>query len=361
MTRTAPALALCSALAALALPAAAQTGPNEAARRTLVQQADVAQREGLHAQALAFGLQAGELRWTPSLRMLVAQEHLVLGHTVEALDAGTLCLVDAGNDRALRNRARIVAACRAVVEQTESQVGRVRLVLPEITPPGFRVTLNGRDVPVAQWTVPFAVPTGHAEVVAEADGMVTFRSGVEVFARTEQQLRVSFRPLPPPPPPPAPVLPAPPPPRPLPPPVVVAAPVRPPVVLLPPVAPPEVSYRWQLLLTDLLGAGLISVGVGLESSEAVVTGAVIGSLGAPIIHTAHGRPLTALASVGLRAGVVGLGALGGYLTAESANASDANVPVYIGMGVGYFIAAIVDAAAFGAYTPDPPAAPPAAR
>ncbi len=360
MTRTAPALALCSALAALALPAAAQTGPNEAARRTLVQQADTAQREGLHAQALAFGLQAGEFRWSPSLRMLVAQEHLALGQTIEALDAATLCLVDAGNDRALRNRVRIVAACQAVVTQTESQVGRLRLVLPEITPPGFRVTLNGREVPVAQWTAPFAVSTGHAEVVAEADGMVTFRSGVEVFARTEQQLRVSFRPLPPPPPPPAPVLPAPPPPRPLPPPVVVVAPVRPPVVL-PPAPPPEVSYRWQLLLTDLLGAGLIGAGAGLESSEAVVTGAVIGSVGAPIIHAAHARPLTALASVGLRAGVVGLGALGGYLTAESANASDVNVPIYIGMGVGYFIAAIVDAAAFGAYTPDPPAAPPAAR
>lgn len=363
MTRTAPALALCSALAALALPAAAQTGPTEAARRTLVQQADVAQREGLHAQALAFGLQAGELRWSPSLRMLVAQEHLVLGHTVEALDAGTLCLVDAGNDRALRNRARIIAACRAVVEQTESQVGRVRLVLPEITPPGLRVTLNGRDVPASLWAVPFPVAAGHAEVVAEGDGVVTFRSGVEVFARTEQQLRVSFRPVPPPPPPPAPVLPAPPPPLPLPPPVVVAAPVvRPPVVALrPPTPPPEVSYRWQLLLTDLLGAGLISAGAGLESSESVITGAVIGSVGAPIIHAAHGRPLTALASVGLRAGVVGLGALGGYITAESANASDVNVPIYIGMGVGYFIAAIVDAAAFGAYTPDPPAAPPAAR
>lgn len=360
MHRTAPAIALCSALA-FALPAAAQTGPTEAARRALVQQADTAQRDGLHAQALAFGLQAGELRWTPSLRMLVAQEHLALGQTVEALDVATLCLVEAGNDRTVRNRARIVTACRAVVEQSEAQVGRVRLVLPEVRPPNLRVSVNGRDIPASLWAAPFPVSTGHAEVVAEGDDVLPFRSGVNVFARTEQQLQVSFRPVPPPAPPPPPVLPAPPPPRPLPPPVVVA-PVAPPVVAVrPPSPPPEVSYRWQLLLTDLLGAGLIGAGVGLESSEAAITGVVIGSVGSPIIHSAHVRPLTALAAVGLRAGVIGLGALGGYLTAESARVNDAEVPIFIGMGVGYFIAAIVDAAAFGAYTPDPPPAAAPAR
>lgn len=351
MPRHVTALALCSALT-LALPAAAQTGPDDAARRTLVQQADGAQREGLHAQALAFGEQAGAIRWSPSLRMLVAQEHLALGHPVDALNAATLCLVDAGNDRTVRNRARISAACRAVVEQADAQVGRVRLVLPEVQPVNLRVRVNERDVPAHLWNVPFAVPTGHAEVVAEADGMQPFRSGIDVFARTEQQLRVSFRPVPPPEPPPPPVLPAPPPPRPLPAPVVVAPAVRPPVAA-PLAPPPEVSYRWQLLLTDLLGAGLISFGAGLDSSEAVIAGTVIGSVGAPIIHVAHRRPLTMLASIGLRAGVVGLGALAGYATGESAHATD-DVPIYIGLGVGYFIAAIVDAAAFGAYTPDPP-------
>jgi acyl-CoA thioesterase len=100
MTRHATAFVLCSALSLGALPAAAQS--DDAARRVLVQQADAAQRAGLHAQALAFGLEAGQLRWSPSLRMLVAQEHLALDHTLAALDAATYCVVEAEAERTLR-------------------------------------------------------------------------------------------------------------------------------------------------------------------------------------------------------------------------------------------------------------------
>lgn len=150
------------------------------------------------------------------------------------------------------------------------------------------------------------------------------------------------------------MLPAPPPPRPLPPPVVVAPPPPRPTVAVRPPAPaarPEVTYRAPLLLVDLLGAGLVGLGAGLESTEAAVAGASVGLLGAPIVHGVHRRPLAALGSFGLRAGVVGLGALAGYATGESARVTDVNVPIYIGMGVGYFIAAIIDAAALGAYEP----------
>jgi hypothetical protein len=354
MKRTAPAFALCSALSLAALPAAAQTGPDAATRRALVQQADAAQRSGDHAQALAFGVEAGRLRWTPSLRMLVAQEHLALGHTVDALDAATACVVETTADRALRNRARILAACRAVVTQTEARVGRVRLVLPDDAPLNLRLHINGQEVAQSLWASSIPVPVGHAEVVAEGDGMLPFRAGLDVLARTEQQVRVSFRPVPPPPPPPPPVQPAPPPPIPLPPPVVLAPPPpAPPTVVLRPAprAPAEVTYRAPLLLVDLLGAGIIGLGAGLGSSEAAITGASVGMLGAPVIHAIHRRPAAAIGSFGLRAGVVGLGALVGYATGESARVSDVTVPIYIGMGVGYFIAAIVDAAALGAYQP----------
>ena len=206
MKRTAPALALCSALALglVALPAGAQSGGADATRRALVQQADGAQRAGLHAQALAFGVAAGEIRWTPSLRMLVAQEHQALGHPLEALDAAALCLIETGADRTIRNRPRILAACRAVVEQAEAQVGRVRLQLPETLPPNLRVTVNGQEIPQRAWSLGFPVLAGHAEVVGEADGMLPFRSGLDVVARTEQPVRLTFRPVPPPPPPPPP-------------------------------------------------------------------------------------------------------------------------------------------------------------
>jgi hypothetical protein len=352
MKRNAPALALCSALAFcfVALPAEAQSG-DDATRRALVQQADGAQRAGLHAQALAFGVAAGEIRWTPSLRMLVAQEHQALGHPLDALDAAALCLIETGADRTLRNGSRILAACRTVVEQAEAQVGRVRLQLPEILPPNLRVTVNGQEIPQRSWNLGFPVLAGHAEVLGEADGMLPARSALDVVARTEQTVRLTFRPVPPPPPPPPRPQPAPPPPRPLPPPVVDLPVAPPPPVVVRPAVPvrTEVSYRGQLLLVDLLGAGLIGLGAGIESSEAAITGASIGMLGGSIVHSIHRRPLAALASFGIRAGIVGIGALGGYATGESARVRDNNIPIYIGMGVGYFIAAIIDAAALGTY------------
>lgn len=352
MTRTAAAFALCSALALAARPASAQTGPDDATRRELIQQADGAQRAGLHAQALAFGVEAGRIRWSPSLRMLVAQEHQTLGHTLDALDAATMCVIEAEADRRLRNRARILTACRAVVAQTEAMVGRVRLALPDDRPPNLRVTINGQEVPSSQLGASIPVLAGHAEVVGEGDGVLPSRSGLDVVARVEAQVRLSFRPVPPPPPPAPVVAPAPPPPMPLPPPVAPA-----PVVVAPPVVAPApavvapVTYRAPLLLVDLLGAGLIGLGAGLDSPEAAVTGASVGMLGAPVVHAIHRRPLTALASFGLRAGIVGLGALGGYATGESAHVRDVDVAIYVGMGVGYFIAAIVDAAALGSYQP----------
>ena len=66
--------------------ATAQTSPTEIARRDLLDQAEAARAAGDHARALDLATRASQLRVTPSLRLLLAQEHQALGHVLEALD-----------------------------------------------------------------------------------------------------------------------------------------------------------------------------------------------------------------------------------------------------------------------------------
>ena len=65
-------IAGCLLLAASECPA--QTSPTEVARRELLQGADAARAAGDHPRALDLARRAGEIRMTPSVRLLLAQE-----------------------------------------------------------------------------------------------------------------------------------------------------------------------------------------------------------------------------------------------------------------------------------------------
>ena len=181
---------------------AAQDPPpgGEDQRRALIAQAEAAQSAGQHDRALALASEAGELRWTPSLRMLVAQEHLALQHGIDALDHATYCLVTAEADPAVRNRARIIAACRTIIELLEAQVGHLLLALPDELPAGLHIRLNGRDVPRSMWETALAVMPGRAVLELDGEGVSALRTEVDVFARAQSELRVNFNEPPPPPP-----------------------------------------------------------------------------------------------------------------------------------------------------------------
>lgn len=195
---------LALALLLAAATAAAQPGPGEEQRRSLIADAEAARDAGLHEQAVTLATQAGQIRWTPSLRMLVAQEHLALQHGVDALEHATLCLVGAEADPRVNFRARIIAECRAIIDLIEPQVGRLRLYLPPSPPPGLRLRVNGRVLPRSAWAAAFRVMSGTAIIEADGEGVAAFRTTVPVFAGTESELRLRFTDPPPPPPPPPP-------------------------------------------------------------------------------------------------------------------------------------------------------------
>ena len=58
------------------------------------------------------------------LRLLIAQEHTSLGHTLEALDEARRCAHEAVADPALRNGPAIVARCDEIVRTMEPRVSR---------------------------------------------------------------------------------------------------------------------------------------------------------------------------------------------------------------------------------------------
>lgn len=173
-------------------------------RRALIADAQAARDAGLHEQALAHATRAGALRWSPSLRMLVAEEHLALQHGAEALDHATRCVVAAESDPSTRHRARIIAACRAIIDLLQPQMGRLRLDFAAPPPPGLRLRVNGREVPRSQWEGAFPALAGTAVVECDGEGVAVFRTTVAVFAGTQSELRLRFTdpPIPPPPPPP---------------------------------------------------------------------------------------------------------------------------------------------------------------
>ncbi len=140
--------------------ALAQTD-TDALRRDLVAQAERAREAGDHAQAAELAGRAAALRMTPSLALLLAQEHEQLGHFVTALDHARRCTADATADAALRNRDRILGICRELTGALSGRVGRLTVRVPAgLT--NAAVTVGGRELPAAAWGV--AVPVDPGEV-----------------------------------------------------------------------------------------------------------------------------------------------------------------------------------------------------
>lgn len=175
----------------LPLAAAAQESTAELARRELITQAEGASDGGDHARALELATRAARVRMTPSLRLLLAQEHNALGHTLAALDAATRCEREVQADTALRNRERLLATCAELAATLRGRVGRV-VVRLETPPPGARVTVNGEALAEALWGVAWPALPGRVAVVVEADGYAPFRREVELAAGREEAVAVAL-------------------------------------------------------------------------------------------------------------------------------------------------------------------------
>ncbi|MDP3221313.1 MAG: hypothetical protein Q8S73_44935 [Deltaproteobacteria bacterium] len=142
--------------------ATAQTD-GDALRRDLLAQADQAREAGDHARAVQFAERAAALRMSPSLALLLAQEHEQLGHLVTALDHARRCTADATSDTALRNRDRLLGICRELAGVLTGRVGHITVRVPtELARATVRV--GDRELPSAAWGVAVSVDPGEVVV-----------------------------------------------------------------------------------------------------------------------------------------------------------------------------------------------------
>lgn len=179
------------ALAAVALApgvAAAQEGAAEVARRQLVDDAQAAQDRGDHAQALALAQRAREIRMTPSLRALIAQEESALGRLVDALGNAQRCAREAEADTALSGREEVLSTCRALAAELEPRLGSVVVSVPEAE--GVSVRVAGVVLAAALYGTRVPVVPGRVAIEASAPGRADFREELDVAAGQSRAIEV---------------------------------------------------------------------------------------------------------------------------------------------------------------------------
>lgn len=181
------------ALLSTAAPALGQESPAERVRRDLIDTAERARLEGDHARALEFGTRAGQVRMTPSLRLLIAQEHDALGHTLDALDAAERCAREAEADVAMRNRVAVLEACASLRDRLTAGVGSVT-VRVDGSPTDASVLLDGHALAEPRWGIAIPVLPGPHRVIATAAGGRRFERSVQVTRGQGAELVVTFPP-----------------------------------------------------------------------------------------------------------------------------------------------------------------------
>lgn len=199
-------LAICFALQSSVV--LAQAGPEELARRQLLVEADAARNSGDHARALDRAQRAGQIRMTPSVRLLIAQESEALlaqpGHdenVLIALTAAESCVAEATSSLTLDRRDDILRGCRNVAERMRPRIARVQVGVPVPSPADVRVRVNGVEVPRALWGVDYPVLPGNVVVEASVPDGRTFRESHVTPAGASWGVTVEFPAVPPPLPP----------------------------------------------------------------------------------------------------------------------------------------------------------------
>ncbi len=183
---------LLPALVTASAPAFAQESRDELARRELLTQADAARTAGDHTRALDLANRAGQLRMTPSIRLMLAQEHDSLGHVLDALDHAGRCVRAVEADAALPNRDRILSGCRALVTSLQSRVGTVTVHVPDSAPPGVHVRVQGGEIAQPLWGIPCPVLPGSVLVEASGPGDINFRRQVMVDGGRNTEVTVTL-------------------------------------------------------------------------------------------------------------------------------------------------------------------------
>lgn len=260
LRRALPVVTPCAAFALWALaalsprPAHAQGAAEELARRDLIAQSEQASDRGEHPQALELATRAFRLRASPSLRLLLAQEHAALDHVLEALDQADACHREALVSEQLNQREAILEECRVVIDQMRARVSTLTVRAASGVGDDVQITLGDAPLDPALRGVAIARLPGVFALSAAHRGREYFRVELTLTAGGATEFTV---PAPPPPP----------------------APVRPPPTLVRAPAPtphrpaPVASRSYAPWIVGASGLTLIGVGAALWWQRDLAVGA----------------------------------------------------------------------------------------
>lgn len=170
----------------------AQDSRLEVARRDLLERAEQARSSGDHATALRLAIQAAQIRQTPSLRLMLAQEQRAAGHLVEALDNATACVREAQADPSLRNREHLMEVCRTLTSEVEPSIGRLTVRVTPASASGLRVRVGDADLPMSLLGVASPMMPGRVTVHVEATGFRASSREALVAAGREAQVDIAL-------------------------------------------------------------------------------------------------------------------------------------------------------------------------
>ena len=233
---------VCTSALAISFSVFGQTPAELNSRQKMLDEAQKARDAHDHQRALSLASRAGEIRMTPSVRLFVAEEQSVVGELADSMINAELCAEEASGDKTLKNREKIIGACRSLISKLQKSAARILVVMPDPPPAYAQVMINGHVVPESLYGKFYFLAPGNVRVEASAPGYLPFKYELVVGTGEEETVNVAMsRDLPP-----------------LPPPVVQATEARQPEVVS--TAPEEKSSFREVGPYVALGTGVASLG-----------------------------------------------------------------------------------------------------
>lgn len=171
----------------------AQPNADEIARRELIADAEMARDAGDHPRAVDLAARAWALRTTPSLALLLAQEHAALGHIVEAISFAEQCSRAVDADPTLHHRARLQSACGALSSSLPARLARLTVRAPTTRPPGLRITVQHNELREVLWDVAYPINPGAVVVEAQASDGSHFELSSTLVEGESRSIEVVLR------------------------------------------------------------------------------------------------------------------------------------------------------------------------
>lgn len=186
-------LSLMSATASAQSVVSSTPSPEQlATRRQLIDEATRRGSAGDHAGAIELALRAERIQSSTSLKSFLATQMNAVGRHTAAFAYADQCRIEALGTPALRNREALLEECTRQLQLARSRVGQVLVRLPDRSPSGAIVRVNGTVLSEALLGVPYMVDPGDVSIEAIAPDRAPFRRTIRVEPQRSETVEVQW-------------------------------------------------------------------------------------------------------------------------------------------------------------------------